>query len=83
MFEKFSKNENYYFLSGLLIGSECNYLTDKKLDQIYICSSEMLFCLYLEAAKTLGISISSQVLTDAMIDLSLLKGQWFINEYQE
>lgn len=83
LFEKFSKNENYYFLSGLLIGSECNYLTDKKLDQIYICSSGMLFSLYLEAAKTLGISISSQVLTDAMVDLALLKGQWFINEYQE
>ena len=83
LFEKFSKNENYYFLSGLLIGAECNYLTDKKLDQIYICSSGMLFSLYLEAAKTLGISISSELLTDEMVDLALLKGQWFINEYQE
>ncbi len=83
LFEKFSKNENYYFLSGLLIGAECNYLTDKKLDQIYICSSGMLFSLYLEAAKTLGICISSELLTDEMVDLALLKGQWFINEYQE
>jgi 2-dehydro-3-deoxygalactonokinase len=83
LFEKFSKNENYYFLSGLLIGAECNYLTSKKLDQIYICSSGILFSLYLEAAKTLGISMSSQVLTDAMVDLALLKGQWFINECQE
>ena len=83
LFEKFSKNENYYFLSGLLIGAECNYLTDKKLDQIYICSSGMLFSLYLEAAKTLGISINSELLTDEMVDLALLKGQWFINEYQE
>ena len=83
LFEKFSKNENYYFLSGLLIGAECNYLTDKKLDQIYICSSGMLFSLYIEAAKTLGISINSELLTDEMVDLALLKGQWFINEYQE
>ena len=83
LFEKFYKNENYYFLSGLLIGAECNYFTDKKLDQIYICSSGMLFSLYLEAAKTLGISISSEVLTDEMVDLALLKGQWFINKYQE
>ena len=43
----------------------------------------MLFSLYLEAAKTLGISISSKVLADEMVDLALLKGQWFINEYQE
>ena len=83
LFEKFSKNENYYFLSGLLIGAECNYLTDKKLDQIYICSSGMLFSLYIEEAKTLGISINSELLTDEMVDLALLKGQWFINEYQE
>ena len=83
LFEKFSKNENYYFLSGLLIGAECNYLTDIKLDQIYFCSSGMLFSLYIEAAKTLGISINSELLTDEMVDLALLKGQWFINEYQE
>ena len=55
----------------------------KKLDQIYICSSGMLFSLYLEAAKTLGISINSELLTDEMVDLALLKGQWSINEYQE
>jgi 2-dehydro-3-deoxygalactonokinase len=82
LFEKFSKRENYYFLSGLLIGAECNYLIEKNLDQIYICSSGILFSLYLEAANILGIPMSSQMLTDAMVDLALLNGQWFINECQ-
>jgi hypothetical protein len=55
----------------------------KNLEQIYIFTSGILFYLYLEAAKSLGISVKSNLLSEEIFDQALLKGQWYINQLNE
>jgi len=83
LFEKMGPRDNYFFLSGLLIGNECKYLMAKNLEQIYIFTSGILFYLYLEAANSLGISVKSNLLSEEIFDQALLKGQWYINQLNE
>lgn len=83
LFRKFSPKDNFYFLSGLLIGAECKYLKTENGQRIYICSSGILFSLYLEATKILGISVALHLFSDEMVDMALRKGQWLIHQSKE
>lgn len=68
--KKTPKENNYYYLSGLLIGTELKGLQNYK-HPVYLCGSADLLPYYQSACEVLGISIAAEI--DA--DEALLKGQ--------
>jgi 2-dehydro-3-deoxygalactonokinase len=75
-----SKDDNFYYLSGLLIGTELKELLNYK-SAIYLCGGTNLMCYYKSACDVLGIAVSAQIDADA----ALLSGQkriysWYIRE---
>lgn len=58
-----SKVENYYFMSGLLIGEELRSLKFKKYNKIYLCAEGVLLLLYQEAFKIYDLSQSLTVVS--------------------
>jgi 2-dehydro-3-deoxygalactonokinase len=68
--KKMPKESNYYYLSGLLIGSELKDLQNYK-HPIYLCGGTDLLPYYKSACEVLGISVAAEI--DA--DEALLKGQ--------
>ena len=71
LFDKTSKEENYYYLSGLLIGYELKDLADKPVPVTIVGSGE-LQKLYKEALLILGLNDQAQF-KDA--DEALIRGQ--------
>lgn len=55
LFERFTMQENYTYLSGLLIGYELKELLDKDISRIILCSESELFEHYKYALKYLGL----------------------------
>jgi 2-dehydro-3-deoxygalactonokinase len=71
LFNYSDKDANYYFLSGLLIGTELKEITAKKYTGIQLVASGTFSPLYKIALETLGITGIQQ--QDA--DTALIKGQ--------
>ena len=69
---KATNQENYYFLSGLLIGDELKYLKDKNIN-IYLSATESLACLYKLALDF--ISKKNTVFTSKITKEAILAGQ--------
>jgi 2-dehydro-3-deoxygalactonokinase len=66
--------ENYYFLSGLLIGNELAYLQNKT-ETLFLCAAEPVFSLYKTALET-TVHSEKLILFDAShIVNALLNGQ--------
>jgi 2-dehydro-3-deoxygalactonokinase len=72
-----TKEENYYYLSGLLIGNELAYLaTDEKLkNKIVIGASNQLASYYKQALKVLGLEAASMVIESAQFEKATAMGQ--------
>ncbi|MDH3650226.1 MAG: 2-dehydro-3-deoxygalactonokinase [Saprospiraceae bacterium] len=65
------KSENFYFLSGTLIGEELRNIANDRVDEVFLCGSEELSQLYQRAAEVLKISmkkISEQVLKKSVLN---------------
>ncbi|MEO5681635.1 MAG: 2-dehydro-3-deoxygalactonokinase [Chitinophagaceae bacterium] len=60
LFKRFSRQENYFYLSGLLIGTELGGLLKKDMDAITIVGDEKLLYSYRLALKLLGITVKIQ-----------------------
>lgn len=71
LFDNHSPQQNYQYLSGLLIGSELKELLDKKYISITLVATGVLALLYRQALQALGIAISMEL--DA--DEALIAGQ--------
>jgi 2-dehydro-3-deoxygalactonokinase len=71
LFEKKSKEENFYFLSGLLIGCELAYLKDNS-KKIYLATSGTLTKLYKLALESL--TENSIIFDEKIIDQALIIG---------
>src|SRR5450432_460482 len=56
LFGELNKQENYYYLSGLLIGEEMKNLKDKNLGSVTLVSSGILSDIYRSALSLLGIN---------------------------
>jgi 2-dehydro-3-deoxygalactonokinase len=67
------KENNYSYLSGLLIGTELKDIADSK-SPVYLCAGSDLICYYQLACDVLGIKVTAQI--DA--DDALLKGHKYI-----
>ena len=65
LFNKFSKNENYYYLSGLLIGAELSSLPASSAEHITIAGDADLVSNYVYALKVLKINTPVTVVNAA------------------
>jgi 2-dehydro-3-deoxygalactonokinase len=80
LFDILNKQQNYHYLSGLLIGGELKDLQQKNNISISVVSSGVLSNLYLEALTALDLK---KRCTTQNADAALINGQIFIlNQYQ-
>lgn len=68
-----SANQNYYYLSGLVIGAELRDFVGSD-DFVYLAASEPLFSLYKLALEHIGSKEKVGFFDDAMSDQALVKG---------
>jgi 2-dehydro-3-deoxygalactonokinase len=73
LFGRYSKEENFHFLSGLLIGNELTNLVKVKVPAIYLCSEGKLHDNYVLGMEALG--IQPIVLTSKEVKMSVIHGQ--------
>tara|TARA_R110002049_G_scaffold207188_2_gene377682 strand:- start:5153 stop:6106 length:954 start_codon:yes stop_codon:yes gene_type:complete len=78
LFGKKSKEENYYYLSGLLIGEELQTLKNSQSDAIKLCAGGALFELYHKAIEVLGLLPKTTIIPKEIVDAAVVKGQWHI-----
>ena len=70
-----SEQQNYFYLSGLLIGSEIKNIHKEKKQKLVLCSSGNLQRLYLTALQCAGLSDRTIVVTSQILDNSAAVGQ--------
>ena len=78
LFQSKTAVENYYFLSGLLIGSEILALREGSHDQVKLCAGGNLFDLYHRAIEKVGLLHKTVVVSKDVVDRSVVSGQWKI-----
>jgi 2-dehydro-3-deoxygalactonokinase len=82
LFGERSKQENYYYLSGLLIGKELTDLLNFPSKQVYICSSSHLVKFYQAAAEALQLTNRTNTIPAGIIDEVAVGGQWRIWQHK-
>lgn len=73
LFGRYTKEENFHYLSGLLIGNELSNLVEEKDSSIYLCSEGKLHSNYAIGMETLG--IKAEVLPQEWVRKSVVHGQ--------
>ncbi|MBR9777903.1 MAG: 2-dehydro-3-deoxygalactonokinase [Cytophagales bacterium] len=73
LFGRYSKEENFHYLSGLLIGNELSNLVEEKDSCIYLCSEGKLHPNYVIGMETLG--LHAEVLPEEWVRKSVIHGQ--------
>jgi 2-dehydro-3-deoxygalactonokinase len=68
LFKKYTKSQNYYYLSGLLIGCELAALQLGKDVMLTLCCSSHLLPYYTSAIEALGFASQSQMISGDIID---------------
>lgn len=77
LFSKMTKEENYFYMSGLLIGYELQEL--KHFDaEIFLCSGSSLINYYDKALAVLNLKDKVNVLPAKWVDESVIRGQYKI-----
>jgi len=75
LFNKMAKEENYQFMSGLLIGSELRNLPCNKPDHIVLCSEANLFEYYAHALEFLGLNSNTSYIDPEETAQATIRGQ--------
>ena len=78
LFSQSSKSENYYFLSGLIIGEELKNLLQLDDHSLIVAAGGELEILYKKALEIFGINENVQLLDKNDVDLMVVKGQYRI-----
>ncbi len=78
LFKRFSKEENYFYLSGLLIGTELNQLSQEAMVSITIVSDEILARIYSLAFEALEMNKRIKTIN---IDEAMVRGHKLIYQY--
>lgn len=78
LFDKLNKQENFNFLSGLLIGSEVKDLLGVNVATINLAGGSGLSEYYKVALETIGLSGHTRFLSPQWIDESVIRGQYKI-----
>ena len=76
LFKSKTKTENYYYLSGLLIGNELKTLLQQDFGKLKLCAGGNLFELYFRAVKKINLPVKAEVISKAEVDMAAVKGQW-------
>ena len=71
LFKKASKRENYFYLSGLIIGSECRDLLAAPPARITLAGEPHLVASYSAALRVLGIADKCPVQTKTAVEVTL------------
>jgi 2-dehydro-3-deoxygalactonokinase len=75
LFGKFGKEQNSFYLSGLLIGTELRQLYSGTYDHLIICSGKHLFEHYKIAVEMLSLNIKTSFVQSELIDKATIAGQ--------
>lgn len=75
LFGKFGKEQNSYYLSGLLIGTELRELYSGNYDHLVICSGKHLYDHYKIAAEMLSFKMKTSFIQSDLIDKATIAGQ--------
>ncbi|SDF18780.1 2-keto-3-deoxygalactonate kinase [Pricia antarctica] len=75
LFSKLNKEQNFLFLSGLLIGAELNHLRQKLGCQLILCSGSKLFEFYKLAFEELDLLKRTILISDELVDKAAISGQ--------
>lgn len=75
LFGEFSKEQNFFYLSGLLIGSELRQLKDGDYDRLVICSGKHLFDHYKLAAEAISLKDNTIYVDHDLTDKATIAGQ--------
>lgn len=78
LFKKYTKEQNAFFLSGLLVGSELRQIDLKRVKKIVLCSDEKLLGLYRAALETLGLGKQSVFISPPLLQKATIVGQTLI-----
>ena len=78
LFGSLSRSANYYYLSGLLIGTELRSLPDSDAEDIYLCCGHALKEHYEKALETAAICKRVHIFPAGWADKSAISGQWAI-----
>jgi 2-dehydro-3-deoxygalactonokinase len=78
LFHVFSKEKNYHYLSGLLIGNEIKTIGMQNNAQICVCAGKHLGKLYQIALKEYGLEKRTKLFPGNEFDKTVIKGQYKI-----
>lgn len=75
LFDHLTKQENFYFLSGLMIGAELRTLSRKGKNKLMLCSGSNIFQLYELALHALGLMDQATLVSPDQMDKVAVAGQ--------
>ncbi len=75
LFSKFPKEQNAFYISGLLIGTELRQLADESFGHLIICSGKHLYAHYKCAVETLSLTENITFIEPELIDKATIAGQ--------
>ncbi|WP_276346902.1 2-dehydro-3-deoxygalactonokinase [Daejeonella sp. JGW-45] len=75
LFGKFNKEQNAFYLSGLLIGTELRQLTSGSADNLVICCGKHLYNHYKVASEVLNLKEDNIFIKPELIDKATIAGQ--------
>ncbi|HMH22085.1 MAG TPA: 2-dehydro-3-deoxygalactonokinase [Puia sp.] len=78
LFGLLSKKENFYYLSGLLIGTELQDLPAKDAKDIYLCCGNALKDHYEKALELMNVCERVHIFPAELVDLAAVQGQWAV-----
>lgn len=76
LFKKISKKDNFYYLSGLLIGSELQNLPSELYEQIFVVCGSTLYAYYKLAFKILQLPFKVKIVSPKASEKLVIKGQY-------
>lgn len=82
LFEKMTKKQNAFYLSGLLIGAELKPLLTKESWQLVLCSGTNLFSYYKQAIEVLDLSDRTTFIPAEVVDKAAIVGQVILFQNQ-
>lgn len=75
LFNKLNKKQNFFYLSGLLIGTELKHLLEKASYQLILCSGSNLYEFYKLAFEALDLLNRTTIISHEFIDKAAMEGQ--------
>jgi 2-dehydro-3-deoxygalactonokinase len=75
--------QNFFYLSGLLIGEELSSLRSLSFDRLILCAGENLAEFYIRALQILGFIDKTKILDKGDVEHSVVEGQMIIMQHQK